>query len=163
MEPISFPYRARLGLILAVVVFFGLCAAVILSEALNPDGPVRLRGLGTFSEASAPTVLWILVALCLCFVAAGLLAALRSREDCRVIRVESDGIEAPRSLVSRKVVRLAWDDITAADITTVQRQTTMTLRAPDDKLVIAQNGMQNPAAFGTLVDIVRARMASPAP
>ncbi len=163
MEVKTYSYRARVGMILAIVVFFGLCTGVIANSAMNVDGPVRIRGLGTFSQASAPTVLWIMTALCVGFVAAGVLAALRSRDDCRLIRLDGDGIEAPRSAVSRTVIRLAWTDITDVAVKSVSGQTTMALRDLDRKLVIPKNGLNNGAAFDDLVAEVQDRVAHPAP
>lgn len=163
MEPKTYTYRARVGLILAIVVFFGLCAVVIANSAMNVNGPVRIRGLGTFSEASAPTVLWIMAALCVGFVAAGILAAVRSGDDCRLIQLDSNAIIAPRSAISRKVMHLAWADITGVEVKSMSGQTTMSLHTKDTKLVIAKNGLKNAAAFDDLVAEVQARAKQPGP
>ena len=128
-----YPYRANPAVMLMTLVVFGACAGMI--------GWVIWTG----------NTVWyteLLFLASLGFVAASLLGLSRRG---RVV-VSFDHIEAPRSLLSRKTLRLAKVDLTGREVRGKGKDRYLWLTTRTDKLVIAERGLPDAAAFDALAD-----------
>lgn len=161
MEPRTYTYRASAPIMFMVIVFFGACAWVIAHQALNVEGPVRLKYIGRVSVEAVPYVLWTLTGVSLAFVLAGIFGLFRSFSGGGVILLDDNGIEAPRSQVSSRTRRLEWTRITAVKVIEMRGQVILSLTAGDRKLTIARSGLRPKGAFDELLAQVQTRMGQP--
>lgn len=137
---ISYPYKARPTIMIATIVFFGACAAVLAFMALGDD-PNATRRLGGFTPETARILLWIMTAVSLGFVAIGLLAAIRSVTQPGQIDITPTELRAPPRPITSKQVTVPLNTVTGLDVQNVAGQVLLNIHHTGQKLVISQQAL----------------------
>jgi len=142
---------------LIAILFFTGCTLVLGNVALSNDRGLILNRIIELSKENATIFYWCVTAGSGLLVATGLLGLISGLTSKKEIVLSENGISAPRSGISKKIISVKYSDITELTMQAVQKQRFLNIIHPGGKLTIPQSMLPNKQAFEDLVKIVSKR------
>jgi hypothetical protein len=158
-DKLEYTYKARLGLMLGGIAFFGTCAAFMAHTAMTNDRGLIIRNLFLkFSPEGATVFYWCVGAISAAFVLVATAALISGLTNPMSIQLTSSELAAPKHGFAKKRTSIALGSIQAIDVQTVQKQRFINIYHAGGKLSIAQSMMPNATAFDELHRALLARL-----
>ena len=149
-SPLEYPYKAKAGLMLACIAFFGACAATMAHAALTNDRGLIVNGIFRFGTEGATVFYWCVVGASLMFVLMGVLGLVPGLKNPGSIRLTSTELSAPKNGFTRKATRIPLREIVDVGVQEIQKQRFLTVHHRAGKLSVAQSMLPNSEAFEKL-------------
>jgi hypothetical protein len=149
-SPLEYPYKAKAGLMLACIAFFGACAATMAHAALTNDRGLILNGILEFGPQGAAVCYWCVAGTSLLFVLMGVLGLISGFRNPGSIRLTATELSAPKNGFTRKVTRIPLREIVDVGVQEIQKQRFLTVLHRAGKLSVAQTMLPNSEAFEKL-------------
>lgn len=150
-ERLEYAYKARPGLMLGGILFFGACAVSMIHAAMTNDRGLMIRNLFlTFSPKGATIFYWCVAAVSAIFVLVAVAALISGLANPMSVYLTSTELSAPKHGFARKRLSIPLQSILSVDIQTVQKQRFMNVYHSEGKLSIAQSMMPGAVAFDEL-------------
>jgi len=157
MKEIRYPYRPKIFITILGVLFFGFCACFMAQVAINNEGGLVINHVIHFSTQGATVFYWIIAALSAVFVIGAIWALLIGLGKHREIIIYEKYMSCPKSGISKKIVKINFDEVIDIDIQEVQRTVMLVIKYKGGSLTIANSMLPNKKAFDELVDTIVAR------
>ena len=155
---IRIPYKPNMKLFVLVMVFFGACAAVLFQVAKTNDRGLVINHLIELSATGASYFFAALALASLGFVLIAILAIYRGLTSEREVIVSDDSITAPKSGVSKRMVTLRFEEVSAMKVQKVQKTRVLHLTSSQGKLAIPNNMIPGKTGFDDLLALVSSRL-----
>jgi len=152
MEIAEYPYKPKPITAIGVIVFFGICAAFIGNQAHTNDRGLILNKIIEFSENGATTFYWVLTALCITFVVAGIFMLIKSISATRFVSLTQDSIISPKPGFSKKNIIIPYADIESLSLQKVQNQVFLMVHFSGKKISIPKSLLPDENAFNELCE-----------
>jgi hypothetical protein len=149
-SPLEYPYKAKAGIMLACIAFFGACAATMAHAALTNDRGLILNGILEFGTQGATVFYWCVVGVSAVFVLMGTLGLISGFKNPGSIRLTATELSAPKNGFTRKATRIPLREIVDVGVQEIQKQRFLTVHHRSGKLSVAQSLLPNSEAFEKL-------------
>ena len=159
METLRYPYRPKTWVMALAGSFFAVCAVVLAYTARDNDRGLLINGVISLDTGQASIFYWVLCALSVGFVAAGLFGVVTSLREPREVMVDSTGVTLPASRWSSDTVTIPFASITDLRIQQVQSQKFLIIRHSAGKQSVMRSMMPSRADFETFAEAVIAGRA----
>lgn len=147
---LEIPYKAKAGVMVACMAFFGVCAAMMTHAAVNNDRGLILNGIITFGTDGAAVFYWCVAGVSVLFVLAGLHGFVSGITNPGSIRLTATELSAPQSGFVRRATTIPLREIVDIGVQTIQRQRFLTVHHRAGKLNVAQSMLPDSEAFEKL-------------
>ena len=153
-----YPYMPSWKVMISLFLFFTFASIVVGVKAAGNTGGVRLFRLIEWSQKGATRFYITISILCGVFALVGLFGLWKRFARPQEIVVDDEGLEVPRSILSRDRVRVPFAEIASVSITEVMGERTMRVDSRDgSKREIAQNHLPSKKSLDEILEILRAR------
>ena len=159
MNEVRYPYKPKIVVFLLSTLFFVGCTLVFANMALTNDRGLLLNKIIEFSTEEATLFYWGLGAASAAFVIIGIAGLLSNFTTKKEVVLTEDGITAPKSGISKKIVSVKFSEITDLYVQSIHRQRLFNIVHQSGKLVIPQSMLPNKQAFEELIDLVAERIS----
>ncbi|MBV7314478.1 hypothetical protein [Shewanella sp. NIFS-20-20] len=157
-QDICFPYKPKIWLGLVIMPIGIFLSYLLALSAYQRDRGLILFDLIHLSPAQASIFLWCLGVISLLFALLGGVIFMASLARKRVLVLSAQGLQSPKSGISRKIITLDWQQIEAISSQTVGSQVFFHLHHGDGKLTLVSSLFANQAAFEHAITLVLERL-----
>jgi hypothetical protein len=160
MDEIRLPYKPNKTIFVMVVLFFGLCAAVLANVALANDRGLVLARVIELSPQNATIFYWALTGAAVLFVLLGIITLVKSITSNREIVITENTITLPKHNFSKIDVSVKLSDITNLTMQNIQGTKILNIEYLGGKISVSNRMLPNKQAFEGLVSQLQARTNS---
>lgn len=164
-DVLTYPYKPKPWLMLLVVIFFAACAAVLGNMAISNDRGLIINGIISMGDQGATIFYAILTLLSTGFVVAGALGVWSGVRSTRTVQLTQDAVICPKSGLSKTIITVPYENITALETSAVQKQVFLHVHHTGTdhsggKLIIARQMFPSNDQFETFSTHLADRVAS---
>ncbi|SDA27439.1 hypothetical protein [Sphingomonas sp. NFR15] len=159
METLRYPYRPKTWVMALAGLFFAVCAVVLGYTAHDNDRGLLIDGILSLDAGQASIIYWVLCALSIGFVAAGLFGVVTSLREPREVMVDRTGVTLPAGRWSSDTVTIPFASITDLRIQQVHSHKFLIIRHRAGKHSVMRSMMPSSADFEAFVEAVMAGRA----
>lgn len=156
--PFRIPYRPKSWIMLLSALFFALCCAVLVSQALNAEHRLSLFRLITLDPGQARIFYAIMAAVAAVLTTMGLAGLWRAFQSPNWVEITDSAIRAPRNGFSRTPTELALSDITDLERVSISGQEFLHIHHANGKLTLNRAMMDTKSTFETCISELVSRM-----
>ncbi len=151
VDKLEYTYKARFGVMLGGIAFFGACAAYMAHTAMTNDRGLIIRNLFLeFSPAGATAFYWCVGAVSAAFVLVAVAALISGLTNPMSIQLTSAELAAPKHGFAKKRTSIPLESIQSINVQTVHKQRFINIYHAGGKLSIVQSLMPSAMAFEEL-------------
>jgi hypothetical protein len=158
MEEIKFLYKPKLSQTIFLIIFAIIFIYIGISIASTNKKGIVFFHLIELSPESATIFLWSLPFFFGIFLWAGLASLYRRFQKDLEIIISKNHISSPKSLVSGKIIKINFADVTEFYIETVNKNKSLVIIHSKGKLSISSMVLQSEKIFNELTFILSERV-----
>ncbi len=143
----EYTYKPPLITMFLAAAFFTACSFVLFHEASTNDRGLILWHLITFDLQGATNFYWGLFVCSLLLTMAGIMGAVRSLTDPKLLKLGEHEITLPCGFMQRDTARIQYTDIKGLSEMQASGQTILTIETRDKKYTVVKGHLPNKEAY----------------
>jgi hypothetical protein len=134
--PCEYPYKPAAGRMIICAIVAGIGCAFLANQALHNNAGLIINGIFRFDQNGATGVYWFLAAACGVGTLLGIMGAIQSMTDPKVLRLDAETLTLPHGFLLKETARIQYSAIKALSEQQVSSQTMLHLATHSGKYTL---------------------------